>query len=148
MKSKAESIIKEFRARHQGSEEYHKNQIRILNNNRKVIGFIDYRIVKNTLDSIMILVSKDCRKQGVSKALLAALLLRHNEITEMKIEVAGKNQEILEAELAKGKNITEAFKYTPAYKIRKALGFEVIEVLDERSHQFKCRKPENNYEKL
>lgn len=141
MKSKAENIIKEFRLSHPGRETYDETHIKIFNSQDQMMGFIDYHIDESLLTSSTIVVTNDFKKQGVSKALLAYFILRHPEVTEMDLELTGTNEEILEQEISKGKSLLAAFQETPAYRIRKAFGFSEIEILDERSHRFRCKLP-------
>jgi hypothetical protein len=83
---------------------------------------------KDELDVRTIAVAASLRGKGISKILLARILMEHPDTLTIQSVLAGDNSAIWWREMKTGKKPEDAFRSTPAYKICKDLGFSNVEV--------------------
>lgn len=102
------------------------------------IGHLNYKLTKDHLSQLTILVKDEFKKQGVSRALLAYCIVENPQIKSIDVELTGTNEEVFQSAIDSGKTPLEAFRETPAYRIRSTLGFNEVKIIDDQTHQFLC----------
>ena len=106
-----------------------ENQIWVYNTDDEVLGFLDYKIEGDDLLVSMLAVNQ-VQRQGLSKLMIEEVV-RANNIKTMSGIMSADNHKIFMDSYLANHSIRSAIKETPAYKIRKSLGF----MLDmERTH--------------
>lgn len=115
-------------------EEYLRTERRIDGRVRYAVGdsdlaVMDYHIFGDELTGISITVEEAHRNRGISALLLAKILLTYPQIKKITTSLIDLNRTVARELIAEGKTVTEALIETPAYRIRKRLGFSRISEL-------------------
>ncbi len=102
----------------------------------ELLGELNYRYVANEKKLNIVWMEAVVKEIGISETLIALALSRYPETRVIHTRaLLDTNEKIVKTALAKGASIEDAIKTTPAYKVRKKLGFDRI-VLNSINSEF------------
>lgn len=92
------------------------------------LGVLHYRIKGEVLAIEYLNVDERHRRRGLGRMLLARAVLEHPEVTVIEGELHGANFDEFRNAMALGLEPLDAIRRTPAYRMRRALGFGRIDL--------------------
>ena len=111
-----------------------------------VMGAISYELHGTKLTVVMSKTNEAFQRQGIAKYLMAHILLRHPQVTEIGGELALTNLQVYIEHVTAGVAPRLAILRTPAYRIRQELGYTVVDesktTLGRRTAYLVTRKPQ------
>jgi hypothetical protein len=93
----------------------------------KTVGEVHYRFTEKTKGLFIADMHVSLKKKHISLILLADIIKRHPGTARIRTTIGLDNYKIFQEAYGKTSSLEEAIKATPAYKIRKRLGFSKIE---------------------
>jgi|FLYM01.1.fsa_nt_gi hypothetical protein len=96
-----------------------------------IVGDISYELVdESELKIFLVFINQPFRGKGLSEKAFQEVLRLNPKVTKIHTHLIRDNEDALREALDRGETCVEAMKSTPAYKVRKKLGFSKITQAD------------------
>ena len=95
--------------------------------NGKTIGEVHYRFTEASQGLFIADMHVSLKKRYISLVLLTDILKKHPRIDRIRTTIGLDNYRIFQYEYLRGQDLIKSIKATPAYKIRKRVGYGRIE---------------------